>query len=338
VSEYVLDVRNLTIAIERHGRTTTVVRDVSFAVEPGDALGIVGESGCGKSMTLRALLGILPRGARLTSGSVWFEGRCVVRDGVDHGLAALRGGGIGLVFQDATSALNPVMRIGNQIGEGLRRHADVGRRASHLAAVDTLRSLGFPAPERQQRQFPHELSGGMRQRAMIGMTTSCKPRVLLCDEPTTALDVTTQLRVLRLIDSIRKATGTALVFVSHDLGVIAEICSQVAVMYQGQFVERGPTDELFATPMHPYTHGLLGAVPDIDAPDPRLFAIPGDGAAANTDISGCPFHPRCPLAVEACRSGEFPLVTVAGTDRETACIRSADVTGLHRRRDEGADD
>jgi oligopeptide/dipeptide ABC transporter ATP-binding protein len=328
VTGYVLEVRNLSVVIERKGVAVQVLRDVSFGVRPGESLGVVGESGCGKSMTLRALMGILPAGARVTSGSIWYQGACVTRDGTDSGLAKLRGRGIGMVFQDATSALNPVMRIGGQISEGLRRHSGLGRRAAHLEAVETLRGLGLPDPEHQARQFPHELSGGMRQRAMIGMATSCHPRVLLCDEPTTALDVTTQRRVLQLIDGIRQANEMALIFVSHDLGVIAEMCTQVAVMYRGRVVEHGAITELFSRPMHPYTHGLLGAVPDIESSDARLFSIPGEFVDPTTEISGCSFHPRCPLALARCRTGEFPLQGAEVDGHESACIRRAEVAML----------
>ena len=219
------------------------------------------------------------------------------------------------------------MRVGQQISERLRRHQGLSRRAAGAEAVETLRRLGLPDPALHVVQFPHELSGGMRQRAMLGMATACRPRVLLCDEPTTALDVTSQRRVLELIGQIQRSEGMALIFVSHDLAVIAETCTQVAVMYRGQIVERGAVADVFSSPMHAYTHGLLGAVPDIESANPGLLAIPGEIPGAAVDIPGCQFHPRCALAADRCKTGEFPLQKVA-PDRESACIRASDVTRL----------
>ena len=324
---YLLEVRDLTVTIRVRAHTRPVVQGISFGVNAGEALGLVGESGCGKSMTLKALLGILPTGARIASGSIWYDGTCVADATSSAGLRRLRGNGIGLVFQDSTSALDPVMRVGQQISEGLRRHQGLSRRAAGAEAVETLRRLGLPNPALHVVQFPHELSGGMRQRAMLGMATACRPRVLLCDEPTTALDVTSQRRVLELIGQIQRSEGMALIFVSHDLAVIAETCTQVAVMYRGQIIERGAVADVFSRPMHAYTLGLLGAVPDIESDNPGLLAIPGEIPGAAVDIPGCQFHPRCALAVDRCKTGEFPLQKV-GPDRESACIRASDVTRL----------
>lgn len=323
-----LQADGLTIEVRhRHGRAS-VVRDVTLAVGAGEALGLVGESGSGKSLTLRALLGLLPTGVAAVAGTVAYRDVPVVEGGrVTRAMRPLRGTEIGMVFQDPTSALDPVRRVGDQIGERVRRHTDLGRRAAKERAVELMASMGIPDARRRRDQFPHEFSGGMRQRVMIAMAIACGPSLLLCDEPTTALDVTTQQEILKLLRALRDTEGLALIFVSHDLGVIAETCDRVCVMYCGEIVEVGDCREVFNSPAHPYTLGLREAAPDIDAASAVLHAIPGEAPDPTIPPPGCHFHPRCSIAIEQCYAGAFPLLQpVPG--RQTACIRHQVCTNL----------
>jgi len=293
---------------------------VSLSIGAGEALGIVGESGSGKSLTLRALLGVLPSGVGVAGGSISFRGKPVIADGRATGaIGPLRGREIGMVFQDATSALDPVLRVGEQITESLLRHTDMSRKAAQARAIELMQRMGIPDASRRTRQYPHEFSGGMRQRVMIAMAIACSPSLLLCDEPTTALDVTTQAEILELFAELRREQGVALIFVSHDLGVIAEMCDRVCVMYCGQIVEAGLRSEVFDAPRHPYTLGLVRSAPDIEAESAELVAISGEPPDPTVPPAGCRFHPRCSIAETRCRSGDFPLLDLAG-GRATACV------------------
>ena len=307
------------------------MRNISLALDEGEALGIVGESGSGKSLTLRALLGVLPAGTGIAAGSISFRGAHVVQDGhVTPAMRALRGRGIGMVFQDPTSALDPVMRVGEQIGEGLRRHGGLNRKAAAERAIELMDRLGIPEAGRRSTQFPHEFSGGMRQRVMIAMAIACGPSILLCDKPTTALDVTTQREILELFSELRRETRLSLVFVSHDLGVIAATCDRVAVMYCGEIVETGTLADVFSAPHHPYTRGLLEAAPDIEAESPSLRAIMGEPPDPLDPPAGCSFHARCPIALDTCRAGAFPLRST-GAGRQSSCVRHGADCVRHRR-------
>ncbi len=294
------------------------MRGASFDVLPGEALGLVGESGSGKTMALRAIVGLLPRVGSVTGGSISLDGEDLDAIG-ERRRRELRGRSISMIFQEPMTALNPVMRVGDQIAEIPRVRLGRTRAQAHDRALELMRLVGIPDPARRMRAYPHELSGGLRQRVMIAIALSGDPRVILCDEPTTALDVTIQDQILKLLDSLRERLGVAIVFVSHDLAVIAQTCRRVAVMYGGMVVETGPVESVFRNPRHPYTLSLLRSVPDYDLVRDRLASIPGAPPDLASPPGGCPFHPRCPFAQEDCKAGEFPLRPL-GPDRATACI------------------
>ncbi len=336
VEQAILEVDELTIEVRNRHTRSSVVRNVSLSVDVGESLGIVGESGSGKSLTLRAILGVLPRGTAVAAGSVSYRGAPVVDSGrVTSAIRSLRGSEIGMVFQDATSALDPVMRVGDQISETVRRHSGMSRKVAESHAIELMERMGIPDARRRARQYPHEFSGGMRQRVMIAMAIACGPSLLLCDEPTTALDVTTQTEILELFRELRREQGLSMIFVSHDLGVIAEVCDRVCVMYCGEVIETGTRAEVFDVPRHPYTVGLLESVPDIEAPSPELLAIPGDAPDPTHPPIGCRFRPRCRMPIDDCRTGAFPLIPLAG-GRATACIRHEACNLLDHRNTPGA--
>jgi oligopeptide/dipeptide ABC transporter ATP-binding protein len=292
-----------------------------LTVDAGHAIGIVGESGSGKSITLRALLGLLPRPAKLTGGTI-------VLDGVDvTGLPERRRrkvltDAMSMVFQDSLTALNPVMRVGDQIAEVPRRRIGMSRSAAHARAVELMDQVGIPEPDRRFRAYPHELSGGMRQRVCIAIALSTMPRLILADEPTTALDVTIQAQVLDVIDTLRREQQLGLILVSHDLAVVSQTCSRVYVMYAGRVVEEGNVAQLLALPRHPYSFALLRSVPDPDLPVHRLLTIPGQPPDLTVVPSGCAFAPRCAFAVPECGEDEPPLLVAPGEpDHTAACIR-----------------
>ena len=287
----ILAVDDLTIRF--HGAATDVVDGVSFAVAPGETLSIVGESGCGKSVTALALMGLLAENAVAgPEGAISFERRTVG----EADLARLRGDRIAMVFQEPMSSLNPAIRVGEQIAESVRRHRGVGRAAARRRALDMLRKVGIPAPESRLDAYPHQLSGGMRQRVMIAMALANDPAVLIADDPTTALDVTIQAQILDLIADLRRETGMATILITHDLGVVAEVADTVAVMYAGQIVEIGPAAEIFANPQHPYTIGLMGSVPRLHGPRSRLVTVPGIVPSVEAMPPGCRFSSRCHFA------------------------------------------
>jgi oligopeptide/dipeptide ABC transporter ATP-binding protein len=294
------------------------VDGASFSVDAGDALGLVGESGCGKSMTLRAILGLLPDRARIVKGEVLLDGEDLVALGTLQ-MREVRGSKVSMIFQEPMTALNPVMRLGEQIAEGPMTHLGQSRRAAQSTAVELMKLVGIPDAERRARSYPHEFSGGMRQRIMIAIALACKPKVILCDEPTTALDVTIQDQILKLMVGLCQDFGVSLVFVTHDLAVIAQTCKSVAVMYAGQVIETGTVEEVFRDPRHPYTLGLLRSVPDFERIADALEPITGSPPDMIAPPAGCRFHPRCPFAQSDCRSGDFPLRMIA-QGRTTACI------------------
>jgi oligopeptide/dipeptide ABC transporter ATP-binding protein len=314
----ILAVRDLRVELPMNRGTVHAVDGASFTVAPGEAMGLVGESGCGKSMTLRAILGLLPKPGQITGGEVVFNGEDLVTAKTSR-LRDVRGRHIGIIFQEPMTALNPVMRVGDQIAEGPLAHLGHSRSQARAEALDLMRRVGIPDPQKRMRAYPHELSGGMRQRVMIAIALACKPQLLLCDEPTTALDVTIQDQILKLLAAMRRDFGVSVVFVTHDLAVVAETCDRVAVMYAGQVVETGTVDEVFRRPRHPYTLGLLRSVPQFDVLRHSLDSIPGQPPDLVAPPSGCRFHSRCPYAQDDCLTGDFPLRTLEGT-RETACI------------------
>jgi oligopeptide/dipeptide ABC transporter ATP-binding protein len=318
VSDRLLEVRDLRVEIPLARGIVHAVDGVSFSVGAGEALGLVGESGCGKSMTLRAILGLLPRPAEISAGQVMFGGVDLVA-AAPKPLRDIRGRSISMIFQEPMTALNPVMRVGEQIAEGPQHHLGQSRRSARARALELMRMVGIPDPVRRARAYPHELSGGMRQRVMIAIALSCSPQLILCDEPTTALDVTIQDQILKLLLSLRRETGVAVVLVTHDLAVVAETCDSLAVMYAGEVVETGPVGDVFRLPRHPYTLGLMRSVPDFDVVRDSLASIPGTPPDLVSSFEGCRFAPRCQFAQQDCLTGTFPL-RVAPGGRQTACI------------------
>lgn len=318
MTEPLLDVRDLRVEFSLARGALRAVDGASFSVAPGEALGLVGESGSGKTMALRALVGLLPRTAKLTGGTVLFDGVDLAAANEDK-LREIRGSSIAMVFQEPMTALNPVMKVGDQIAEGPLVRLGLGRRAARERSLELMQLVGIPDPARRADAYPHELSGGLRQRVMIAIALSGEPKLLLCDEPTTALDVTIQDQILTLLSSLRKRLQVSVVFVSHDLTVIAQTCQHVAVMYAGQVVEFGPVDTVFREPHHPYTLSLLRSVPDFDTARETLSAIPGSPPDLAAPPPGCRFHPRCAFAQPDCVEGEFPLRPL-GSGRSTACI------------------
>jgi peptide/nickel transport system ATP-binding protein/oligopeptide transport system ATP-binding protein len=318
----ILEVRDLRVEIPLTRGTVHAVQGASFTVEAGQALGLVGESGCGKSMTLRAILGLLPQPGEVKGGEILFEGRDLAIADTKL-LREVRGARIGIIFQEPMTALNPVMRVGDQIAEGPRVHLGKSRSQARQTALELMRKVGIPDPARRAQAYPHELSGGMRQRVMIAIALACEPQLILCDEPTTALDVTIQDQILKLLSAMRRDLGVSVVFVTHDLAVVAETCERIAVMYAGQVVETGTVDEVFRAPRHPYTLGLLRSVPRFDILRQTLDSIPGQPPDLVLPPTGCPFQPRCGFAREDCLEGDFPLRRL-GPGRATACIHDDD--------------
>jgi oligopeptide/dipeptide ABC transporter ATP-binding protein len=318
MSNAVLEVRDLRVEIPLTRGTVHAVDGSSFTLGRGEAMGLVGESGSGKSMTLRAILGLLPHPAEIAGGEILYEGADLVSMPAKK-LQDLRGKEISMIFQEPMTALNPVMRVGDQIAEGPLAHLGMGKSASQQRALDLMQQVGIPDPARRARAFPHELSGGMRQRVMIAIALSCEPKLILCDEPTTALDVTIQDQILKLLRSLREERGLSVVFVTHDLAVVAQTCQRLAVMYAGQVVETGSIDEAFRSPRHPYTLGLLRSVPDLEDVREVLRSIPGTPPDLVNPLEGCRFAPRCPFAQADCTVGDKPL-RVISPSRSTACI------------------
>ena len=314
----VLEVRDLRVRIAaRHG-TVRAVDGVSLEVARGEAVGLVGESGSGKSMTLRAILGVLPAEAKVTSGQILLDGVDLVPLSSSD-LNQIRGPKISMIFQEPMSALNPVMRVGYQIAEGPRIHLGCSKAQAAERALELMRRVGIPDPERRFRAYPHEFSGGMRQRVMIAIALSCDPEIILCDEPTTALDVTIQDQILRLLARLCRESGVSLVFVTHDLPVVAQLCQRVAVMYGGELVERGNVHDVLLDPRHPYTLGLVRSAPDVEYVRESLVPIPGSPPSLVSPPSGCRFHPRCAFVEEDCRVQPTPLRELPG-GRYTACL------------------
>lgn len=309
----ILQVDDLRVTVGRDGRWIEAVRGVSFGVEAGEALGIVGESGSGKTLTMSAVARLLPAGVRVTGGSVRWRGENILRASPRR-LAAIRGREISMVFQDSQTSLNPVMRVGSQVREPLLLHGIAGRSKADAEALDWLQRLGIPAPGTAMRRYPHEFSGGMRQRAMIATALIASPALVVADEPTTALDATIQAQIIDVWRRLNRELGVALILVSHDLGIVSETCRRVAVMYAGRIVEIGNVADVLANPCHPYTRALLESMPTERTPrQARLKTIPGEPPAVGRLPPGCPFHPRCPLAIDVCRSREPALATVAGS-------------------------
>jgi oligopeptide/dipeptide ABC transporter ATP-binding protein len=322
-----LSVRGLTIDLARGRRAWPVVEDVSLDVQPGEIVGLVGESGSGKTTLCRAVAGLLHEGMRIEAGSIWLGGVDVTRmpPRVLHGM---RPRGLAMIFQDPLAALNPVMRIGDQIVEALDTRGLRSRRDGRRIAIDLLERMGVDAAERRMASYPNELSGGQRQRVMIAMAMAGDPRLLLADEPTSALDVTTQAEILSLLRELARDRGVAILLISHDYGVVSELCGQVNVMYAGRLVESGPTAQILSRPGHPYTSGLIASLPSIERRLDRLPAIMGRAPSTLERFRGCPFLPRCPRAEPPrCKAAPMKLEPLADAPlQRSACVVE---TGAH---------
>ena len=323
--EPLLQVMDLRTQFFSEDGITRAVDGVSFTVAAGETLGIVGESGCGKSVTALSILQLLPRGSgRVVGGIVRFEGRNLLE--LDEaGMRQIRGNRIAMVFQEPMTSLNPVYTIGDQIGEALRIHANMPHARARSRAEEMLRLVHIPDPRRRLDDYPHQFSGGMRQRAMIAMALACSPRLLIADEPTTALDVTIQAQILRLMLELKGRTGAAILLITHDLGVVAETCQRVIVMYAGRTVEEAPVVQLFDQPMHPYTRGLLASIPRrATARRRRLPEIPGMVPSLKQAIDGCAFAARCSLAIARCHTEQPPMMELS-TGHHAACWRAGEL-------------
>ncbi|MET4118181.1 peptide/nickel transport system ATP-binding protein [Bradyrhizobium sp. JR1.5] len=327
-SDLVLEVKNLKTVFFTNSGLFQAVDDVSFTVKRGETLAIVGESGCGKSVTALSLMRLVPDPpGRIVGGSVTLEGADLLT--LDEAeMRAVRGNRISMIFQEPMTSLNPVMRIGDQIVEAVRLHRKMSKREAQDVAVEMLRLVRIPEPARRAREYPHQLSGGMRQRAMIAMALACRPALLIADEPTTALDVTIQAQILALILDLQKELGTGLVLITHDLGVVAQTAQRVIVMYAGRKVEEASVEALFAAPKHPYTRGLMASIPTVPAPGvvapARLNEIPGTVPSLVRLPKGCAFAPRCKLAIKRCEA-EYPPLIDWGGGHLAACWRAAEI-------------
>jgi oligopeptide/dipeptide ABC transporter ATP-binding protein len=307
-----LEIRDLVTEFRTDRGTVRAVDRVSLDVSAGATLGLVGESGCGKSVTALSILNLLADTGRIASGEIRFRGRDLVKLPASE-LRKVRGAQIAMVFQDPMTSLNPVFTVGAQIGEVVRLHRGASRRDARAVAIEMLELVGMPAPRERVDAYPHELSGGMRQRVMIAMALACKPAVLIADEPTTALDVTIQAQILELLRTLQRDLGTGILLITHDLGVVAETCDDVAVMYAGRVVERAAAAELFAHPRHHYTYGLLQSVPGLDDTRARLQEIPGMVPSLHELPAGCKFADRCPAVQDKCRADEPELVQLGAS-------------------------
>ena len=321
-----LTVRDLKVHFDVHGGVLEAVRGISFRVRAGSTVALVGESGSGKTVVSQAIMGILPNVARIAGGEILFHDPerpgTVINiarlrpDGND--MRAIRGGRISIIFQEPMTSLSPLHTIGDQIGEALALHETVNKKQCQARTEEMLRLVGFPDPSKALRTYPFELSGGLRQRAMIAMALICRPALLIADEPTTALDVTIQAQILDLVSNLSKRSSTSVILITHDLGVVAGLCDSVCVMYAGRIVERASVDDLFYDPLHPYTRGLLDSIPRADrSGSERLYSIPGAPPNLVDMPEACPFNPRCPRAMDICRRARPPETAVPGRSPRT---------------------
>ena len=302
------------------GRVTHAVDRVDLTVANGATLGLVGESGCGKSVTSLAIMGLLPKRSAEVSGAIRFDGFDLL-EAPDETLRDIRGNRLAMIFQEPMTSLNPSFTIGDQIVEVILRHRGGARRQARERAIELLRRVHIPSPEKRIDEYPHKLSGGMRQRVMIAMALACDPRLLIADEPTTALDVTLQAQILDLMRELKAASNAGIILITHDLGVVAEVCDEVAVMYAGEIVERAPVDELFANPQHPYTVGLLGSIPRLDHRVAHLATIEGMVPNMTNPPAACRFAARCPFVADICTKAPPPLATVS-PGHTSRCVRT----------------
>ncbi|CQR55623.1 ABC transporter ATP-binding protein [Paenibacillus riograndensis] len=324
----ILEIKELRTLFHTERGTVPAVDGVSLQIEAGEIVGIVGESGCGKSVTAQSVLRLLDEKRQVSyEGEIRYNGQDLLKL-TPKQMRDVRGNAISMVFQDPLSSLNPVYTIGEQIVETLRLHQSIGKKAAWARAVELLKLTGIPAPERRVHDYPHQLSGGMRQRVMIAIALACEPKLLVADEPTTALDVTIQAQILDLLTSLNKKLGMSVMFITHDLGVVAEVCSRVVVMYLGQVVEMADVRTLFAQPLHPYTRGLMRAVPRLDGDRSReLEAIQGSVPSLHQIPEGCRFAPRCAYADDQCRAKMPALEVLPGTTTAVRCWHADEMSG-----------
>ena len=314
-----LDVQELSVSFDTYAGEVKAIDNISFQVFPGEALGIVGESGCGKSVTAHSIMQLIsiPPG-RYTKGKIFFE-EANLLEKTEEQMTKIRGNDISMIFQDPMTSLNPVLTVGMQIAESLQLHQHMNKQQAFARAVELLTLVGIPLPEERIKNYPHEFSGGMRQRTMIAMALSCNPKILIADEPTTALDVTIQAQILDLMKDLQEKLNTAIILISHDLGVIATLCSRVIVMYAGRIAEMGTAQDIFHHPQHPYTWGLLKSVPRLDLPQQQMLrGIDGQPPDLLHPPTGCPFHPRCPHAMVICKS-QYPEATEVNQGHSVKC-------------------
>jgi oligopeptide/dipeptide ABC transporter ATP-binding protein len=301
-----LEVKNLSVSFFTKQGEVRVINDLSYKIPQGKVLGIVGESGCGKSVTAYTVMGLLAHPGKIVQGSINFEGRNLAQI-TNSQFEDLRGNSLSMIFQEPLTALNPVLRVGEQIQEQILRHRSCSPQEAKDRSIELLQLVGIPAPQKRYENYPHEMSGGMKQRSMIAMALSCDPKLLIADEPTTALDVTIQAQIIELIQSLQERFSMAVQFITHDLGVISEISDHVLVMYAGRAVEYAPSEELFRAPRHPYTRGLMNSLPRLKKPGESLYAIPGEVPSPLLRLRGCAFKNRCQFATEQCHV-EMPIL------------------------------
>ncbi|TXT49351.1 MAG: peptide/nickel transport system ATP-binding protein [Spirochaetes bacterium] len=320
MEEILLEVNNLRTVFDTEYGTVKAVDDISFTLRKGEVLGLVGESGCGKSVTNLSLLRLIPEPpGRISGGRILFKGKDLLV-GDEEEVRLVRGGSIAMIFQDPMTSLNPLLKISLQIAEALQLHRGMGRKEALAKAAELLKAIGIPDAEARANDYPHQFSGGMRQRVMIAMAISCNPDILIADEPTTALDVTIQAQILELIKSLSGENTMSVIMITHDLGVVAGICDTICVMYAGKIVEKASVDDLFAQPLHPYTKGLLDSIPRIDAGSrKRLYSIPGSPPNLASLPPGCPFRPRCDKAMEICGREMPPETSLGDAPRSVRC-------------------
>ena len=314
----VLDVRNLSVSFSSFGETTNIVHDINFHINEAETVGIVGESGCGKSMTAMAIMQLIQRPPGVIEGEILLEGKNLL-DLPEREMRKIRGNQISMIFQEPMTSLNPVLTVGHQLMEVFRIHQNMSRAQAKQAAIDVLRMVKIAMPEQRINSYPYEMSGGMRQRVMIAMALACKPKLLIADEPTTALDVTIQAQILELMRDLKEQVGSSIMLITHDLGVVSEVCSRVVIFYCGQVVEEAPADELFKQPLHPYTEGLLHSLP-VRGSTETLYVVPGSVPSPGERPQGCVFHPRCQYATERCRC-EAPAFTQVSETHAVKCWR-----------------
>lgn len=326
----ILEVKKLQTSFFTSAGEVQAVNKISFSVGAGEAVGIVGESGSGKSVTSLSIMRLLPSNGRITGGQVLYNGNDLLNL-EEKNMQSIRGNDISMIFQDPMTSLNPVYTVGNQIMEPLMHHQKMNSRQARIKAVEMLKLVGIPDPEKRIKQYPHEFSGGMRQRAMIAMALSCEPRLLIADEPTTALDVTIQAQILELMKDLKNKLHTSIILITHDLGVVTELCSRIIVMYGGQIMESGPTKDLFYQPGHPYTWGLLRSIPSIRKEKSRLIPIDGQPPDLLHPPAGCPFFPRCEHAMRICQMRKAPLTKLTGEHEASCWLLHTDAPPVERK-------